>query len=187
MRLERDLWLTLGAAVGLIALFGCTLFLPQHLKQQRLTQQLAEAEMELDQNRQGTAGMDKLQADVDRLRKALAEAPKTVPAETDIAPLLRQLSSDLEVLQVSDKEVVTQPVVDGTNFGLVPMTLKFTGSYRTLYEFLQRLEGNPRLIRVIRLELDGSVEQLGQPVQARVDLMTFFSPSQAAVASARQE
>jgi Tfp pilus assembly protein PilO len=156
---------------------------PLRLKQRRLGNELREAQVQLEQDRKGTVGIEPLEAEVADLERLLNTGRKHVPAESEVAPLLRQISTDLELLGVTSGEVQTQPVIEGVTYSVVPMTLKFTGTYRSLYDFLTRVEQNPRLIRVIRTEMDGSVEQLGAPVAVRLQLMTFYSRSPLASAT----
>jgi len=178
MSIERDqirVMMVLGVTM---AVFILAFWLPNHLHENRLHAELDVANKSLHQvnhNPQALAGMMRQVTD---LRMLTHQSQKYVPQTDELADLLRKLSMELRDQQVIGQEVQTGSIVHGDKYSVIPITLRFQGSFPAVFGFLQRIESMRRMIRITRLEIDGDAQRVNQPLSVRVELYTFFMKPQ---------
>jgi len=175
MRIEKDQVRALMILGGLAVVFGLVLWLPLHLQSSKLSERIAKAEKQLGMDRASTMGLGKLANEVIRLEQVVSGAQKHVPAGAELAPFLRDLSTELNALNVTDREVETLPVVEGPHYSIVPVNLQFRSGFPGVYHFLKRVESKRRLIRINRLEIDGRRDDESGQRAVRIELATFFT------------
>jgi len=175
MRIEKDQVRTLIILGLLAAVFGLVLWLPLHMQTERLHDRIAKAEKQLGMDRASTAGLGKLANEVIRLEQVVNGKQKHVPAQADLAPFLRDLSTELNALDVTRREVETLPIVEGPHYSIVPVNLQFRSGFVESFQFLKRIESKRRLIRINRFEVDGRNESSEGGNAVRIELATFFS------------
>jgi len=175
MRIEKDQIRTLMILGAMAVIFGLVMWLPLHLKTTQLKERIAKAEKQLGMDRASTAGLGKLANEVIRLEQVVSGAQKHVPRQADLAPFLRDLSTELNALEVTEREVETLPIAEGAHYSIVPVNLQFHSDFPEAYQFLKRIESKRRLIRVNRLEIDGRRDGPAQQHAVRIELATFFS------------
>lgn len=175
MHIEKDQVRALLILGALAVLFGLVLWLPLHLQSNRLNDRIAKAEKQLGMDRASTLGLGKLANEVIRLEQVVSGAQKHVPASAQLAPFLRDLSTELNALDVTEREVETLPVVAGPHYSIVPVNLQFQSGFPETYHFLKRVESKRRLIRINRLEIDGRRDHESGQREVRIELATFFT------------
>lgn len=173
MSIAKDQLRVAAIIAVLIAVFIGAGYVPQRWATQRYRDQIAEAKLQLGVDLAGSKELAILAAEVDELQRQAGSTSKEVPAESELAELLRGLSGLLQVQGVGDKEVQTRPAVQGVDYSLLPVSLRFSGTFRDTYRFLSEVETMRRLIRVDRLELRQGRNT--DTLEVRVELGTFFS------------
>ena len=177
MRLERDQRRTL-AILGVVAgLFVGVLWMPHKFQERRLRSQIEDAQVQL--GFQGPAvGLGNLAREVARLKTEASASNKYVPPETELAQLLKEVSSHLAKEQVTDHETQTQAISVGADYSMMPVNMRFQGSFPATFGFLRNLEEMDRLVRVTRIKLHGEASKPMDPLEVSVELCTFFAPSE---------
>lgn len=179
MQVERDQVKTLLVVALIVAVFVGGVWFPMSRKRAALRDELKQLDADVRTGRTATVGLTALGHQIVLLEDEVKDSDKYVPAQPDLASLLRQWTTQLKQGGATDEEIQTQPVVRGDEFSLIPIKLKFRGSFDTVYDFLQYVEGMNRLSRFTELEVEGSPEKPGEPVTVRIELSTFYAPAEA--------
>lgn len=153
MRLEHDQKRTLLVTGILTLTFVFGLWMPQHLEQRQLEQRIENAQRQLGFDRKGSVGLTELTDEVAELTAALHNTKKHIPADSELAPLLRKVGAELSNHARGDDEITTDPVLDGAQYSLTPIHVEFRGDFTGAFAFLKSVESMRRLVRVHRLEL----------------------------------
>lgn len=180
MRVERDQLITLGLLLAMVAGFLAVHWAPRRIQVARLNARVAAARAELASASPPGGRLVTLARDVARLEQNAAAQRREVPREPGLGGLLRHLTAELENLQVADQEMQTQPTVKGANFAVIPVTLRFRGSFASAFTLLHKAESLPRLVRPTLLELRGDVSKRHEPLQVRLELCAFYIPPEEA-------
>jgi len=176
MRIEKDQIHTLAILGGLAVVFALVLWLPLHLRSQQLSERIEHAEEQLGFDRQSTAGLGRLANDVVKLEQIVNGAQKYVPEQAELADFLRNLSTELNDIEVRDREVETLSIVDSKHYSIIPVNLRFRSSFPKVYLLLKQIESHRRLIRVNRLEIDTENDADADGLMSvRMELATFYS------------
>lgn len=178
MPVERDQIRTLLLAGGAAALFVAMMWLPHSMKAKQLEERIRQTKAQLEVDRAAGAHLSVLATNVSDLQSKLDGTLKHIPSEGELAVLLRQIGSELEAQRVVDQETRTQPVVVGSNYSIMPITLQFRGSLASVFGFIRGIESMPRLVRVTRFEVRGDPTAEGRLLMARIELCAFFSPGE---------
>ena len=177
MHIERDQIKALLALGGLAAFFVVGLWLPHFVQEHSIQDRIAALKAELEQDRGASRGLTNLAKEVGQIKQIVDNAPKYVPQQDEQAEMLRQLTTELTNQHVADQETLTQPVVNGTDYSMLPLTLNFRGEFPAVFNFLKNVEAMPRMVQVNNLSLQAPTGKLGQPLTVRIELCTFFAPS----------
>lgn len=126
------------------------------------------------------------------LEKELADSRRHVPTERQFGEFLNDVSEALRSLGVADYEL--RPLTErpltvegdrGTSRAFVlPVRVKIECSFKTAFDFLEKLGGMRRLTRVAALKIDSSGSR-GPRVEVRLLIETFYCPEDTEVASVK--
>ena len=175
MLIEKDqtrAMIILGVMTGVFAL---GFWLPNRLLENRLQAELTEVQETLAVDRHDPEKLAVMVRQVSDLKALTQQSQKYVPQSDELADLLRQLSIELERQSVSGQEIQTGKIIHGQEYSVVPITLRFKGSFPAVFGFLQRIESMQRMIRVTKLDFDGDSERVNEPLRVRIELYTFFT------------
>lgn len=170
MRIERGELVVLLVLAGLVMAFTLALWLPDQRDVGGRRRLIAQRETTLARLR-AAEQIDAVTApahaaDVPALERAL-------PAKSDLGPLLEELSEDLAASSLLVRQLQARAVVKGRDFDRIPMSLQFTGPYLACLEFLRRVEGYGRIVRVDRIDIAGTSTEAEQPLLVDIELSTF--------------
>lgn len=180
MRIEKDQKRALATVGILVVVFAVGLWLPHRLQERRLYQQIQAAQKQLGFDRASSQGLGKLARDVIALREVTDRSQKYVPQQTELAPLLRQLSTDLQVQEAVDQVLETESGRSGQDYSVIPVKLKFKGSFPGTFGFIKSIESMRRLVRVTRLNARMDVTKPNEPLTVEVQVCAFSSSSEEA-------
>ena len=166
------------AIVGImLAIYGLGLWLPSKIKERKLNEQIANAQRELGFDRASAEGLGQLANEVVELRRIVDSSDKLVPQTSELAALLRELSQQLQKQNVLDQELHTKPLLQGVDYTVIPIDLRFRGSFPALFGFVKEVESMRRLTRINHLEIEGNPAN-GEPLSAQIELTTFSALSE---------
>ncbi len=172
---------TLLPALGLVAMIGAgSLLLIRPALQERSALQynieLLQDEIGKPIDEPGLIAA--LKGEVDRMSLLAETRTTTIPAESDIAGLLRDLSEKLSALGLKNSEVTTGIPQAADGVFAVPVSLHFEGHFLPAVEAIEYIESLPRLIRITRLTMVNPERKVGEADTIKADMMldVFYDP-----------
>ncbi len=176
MRAEKDQIRAFLVLVLLVGAFVGGVWYPIHSKQKQVAAEIAAIEQANQTDRTTTVGLPALGQQIVAMEHTVDSMDKIVPRETELASLLRQWSTELEAQQVDSQDIQTKPIVRGADYNLIPIEMRFRGSFMSAFRFLRHVEGLNRLIRISELEARGNPDRPDEPLVIRIKLATFTMP-----------
>lgn len=173
MTKQRDQLVTGVLAVVLLAVFVGLVFIPQQRKFERLRAQAATLRDGTMLGAAQLARLEGLQAQVRHAEADLAAYDRNIPHGPELGVFLEQV----DVLASSQK-VVDPDVVPAASFGdrgieVLPIEMGFSGTFASVYGFVQAVESLPRLARVSRLEIERA-DYARDVLEANVTVRVFY-------------
>ena len=124
-------------------------------------------------------GLPRITAQSATLEEALTYIDKNLAVESDLAgnsDFFYQIEKSAKIRLVSLSQLSSQPSTEEEAYRAIPFSLRLTGAYPSILEYIHQLETGPRLLRVKSyrfaqaesaaadgLSLDLTVEVLGRP------------------------
>jgi len=173
MRIEFDQKATVLAVLLLIGLFAGLCWWPRQRERTALRAQVEKHAAQLAADRQRADALPVVREQVAKLRREAADSNKIVPQTSELADLLRRLTSQLDTQNMQEQEIQTEAIVSGAEFNVIPLTLRFAGSYEGVFGFVRGVESMSRLTRINVLEIVGVPTKPQEPVTVRMDITTF--------------
>lgn len=180
MQVERDQIKTLLILVGIVAAFVLGVWLPLNSKRKRVEASMAELQQTMQGDRTMAVGLAAMGAQINALQIAVDRSDKIVPNQNELASLLRDWSTELDAQQVEGQDIDPQEMYVGQDYTLIPIKLKFHGSFMAAFRFLRHVESMNRLIRFGSIQMNGNPDEAEEPLIVRVELSTFFMPDEVA-------
>jgi Tfp pilus assembly protein PilO len=173
MRIESDIKAT-AAVIALIAVgFVAVCWWPRHQERGDLQARVEAHKKQLGVDRAGAQGLTELRQRVADLRQQALTTKKIVPPTSELADLLRRLTRDLDEHDMQRLEVQTETIVEAPDFNIIPLSLKFEGTYDGVFGFVKSVESMSRLTRINKLEVIGAPTKQSELVSVRLELTTF--------------
>lgn len=179
MPIERDQKIALAAALALIGGFVIFGWWPRRLERAALEERISAHQTQLGVDRRGAMGLEEMRRHVAELRDQAAHANKVVPTGSELADVLHRLNAELHGQDMTQVEIQTESMVEGADFNVIPLMLKFTGEFGGVFSVVKSIESMSRLTRINRLEIAGVPTQPAEPVTVRLELTTFSAGEQA--------
>jgi Tfp pilus assembly protein PilO len=176
MRIERDQGLTLLALLGIVGVFAAFRAGPGWVQRTRLQMRINQASAQLTDDPASIRRLGALAHEVGELQRVADEPLREIPREAELAGLLRRLSAELENGRVNEQELHTDPVVAGRGYSVIPVAVTFSSGFPAAFEFLDKVESMPRLVRVTKLNFSGDTTKGNDSLKVRVEVCAFFTP-----------
>ena len=158
--------LKLGAGVVALALGGLLLGVAPSVRTLKgLNRDIAHVKSLFTLEEDKPAELEKRAERLSEARRLTREHIKPIPAQGDVAGLVRGLSVYLNSLGVHSREMTTgAPVVMGDVVAR-PMSLTMHADFKSVYAVVEHVEALPRLVRVrrVRIGRDRGAD-LGEPI-----------------------
>lgn len=183
---KADLWLAAGWA-GLVAAGVGLLIVPGVREDSRLRKEIDGLTAELAKPANGPEVIERLSMDLRTLREFGKGRMTPIPAESDVAGLMKSLSTTLQELGLDQRDVTTRSPKVLEDASSMPMSVTLSGPFPRIYEALAGIESLPRLVRMERLRISqdearsGKFDRTGR-VRAELSVEAFFSPRAVAAA-----
>ncbi len=176
MPIDRSRARLLLVMLGLAVVFAVGSWWPAHHEQRRLSERISQAQAKLQSERLGLGDLPALVKEIGAMERELAVGPRRVPTNNDVAELLRSLCMLMDEHQLVDQQIVTQTIVSGRDYSLMPLRLEFRGLFPQVYGFLEKLESLPRMVRVMKVQVNRDTPDRVTRVQTVLELSAVFAP-----------
>ncbi len=173
--LKRHLFSSVCAGISLLLLIvAVILWLDQRSLAQRLQTRTAQGEAVLTALAAGPALRDTL----NRVREAAANINANLVEEPNLAENLWYFYNLEEVARVRLRDLnqlSSQAVAGDATYRLIPYSLRVTGTFPQVMDFLQKLETGPKLAKIRNFSLN-RLDAEGLNVALQVDVVLLGKP-----------
>lgn len=173
--LKRHLFSIIGAGLSVALLVAAVLlWLDQHKLEQRLQTLTAQGEEVLT----AVAAEPALRETLNQLRKANDRIAANLVAEPNLAENLwyfYNLEKSAQVRLRDLSQLSSQTAPGPALYRLIPYSLRITGTFTQVMDFLQRLETGPKLAKVRNFSLN-RVDAEGLNVALQIDVVLLGKP-----------
>lgn len=153
MNHSHRIWLPVGF-IALILLGVLAGVMPRLRTLDRLDAEATSLSDRAHRADNGAAEIARLEERLEAARTIATSQIKRIPAENDIAGLIRQLTSRLDRLGMTEREITTGAVEDLDDAYAAPMTVRMKGPFLGVQDAIEWLESLPRLVRILRFKIE---------------------------------
>lgn len=178
MRSDHAQSRTLLALAAVVLVCGGLLWWPAWRQQSHLSRQIHFTQEQLLGAQGQTQDLGQLAREVQQMRRELASNHKTLPQHDELAALLREVSTKINVHQLLDASIASHATVNGADYKTLPLEVKFTGASTGALGFVKSLEDMPRVSQMTTLRLERQ-EKTGM-LNGSLRLNAFFYTPQGA-------
>ena len=176
MPAERGQVKTLTILVGLCLTFVLGMWAPFRAKRAQVERTLTELGQEIHEEQKGAVGLAALGHRIVSLSQVVARFDKTVPRRPELASLLRELTDELERQDAASLDIRPGATTEGDDYCLAPISLRFGGSFETLFEFLRHVESMDRLVQVHHVNAEGDPGSANGRLTVHIEMSAFYMP-----------
>ena len=176
MPTERGQVKTLTILIALCLTFALGMWLPFRARRAQAEQTLAGLGQSIGEEQKGAVGLAALGHRIVSLSQVVARFDKTVPRQPELASLLRELTDELKEQEAASLDIRPGATVEGDAYCLVPISLRFGGSFRTLFEFLRHVESMDRLVQIHYVSAEGDPKSASGRLTVEIEMSAFYMP-----------
>ncbi len=113
------------------------------------------------------------------LRARAAAELKEIPEDSGFASLMGSLGANFDALGVHEREITNGGPIAGEDARTLPMRVRLTADFPSVFATVHWIEGLPRLVRVqrVRIEAEDKKAPWSGRVKAELTLDVFFGPT----------
>jgi len=151
-----------------------------------LREESSRLRQRIERGGDGAAELRRLEQRLVEIKEEADERLRSIPDESGVADLIRQLSGLLGTLSIEEREVTTGAPSAGERASSMPMTVSLRSGFLSVYDVIRWVESLPRLVRVQRIRVDSASREPtpDATVEAEILLEVFYAPAPIGVASA---
>jgi Tfp pilus assembly protein PilO len=170
-----------GGLAGLVVITTGLFIVPGFSESRRLSGEIRSYSQELRKPNSGPEVIGRLGEELETLRSLADRRMTPIPATSDVAGLIGDLSSMLDEVGLGSREITTGQSETLNEASSMPMTVTLRGTFPAVAEAVHRIEALPRLVRVKRLRVssnqprNGEVDRSGI-VRADILIDVFYAP-----------
>lgn len=149
--------IAMAVMMAFVVLFGWNSFFlkPKAAAKEEVAKELAAARQQEQQLRRNLADLRKLAADSQAREAELARLGRLIPADPDVAGAIDTLNDVAHQAQVGWSSFVPSPPTPSSGGpSSMSVTMKVSGTFQQIFEYLRRLETLERLVVVDSLQLN---------------------------------
>ena len=180
MQISRGDIKTLAVLAAVFAVFAVGLWLPASFTRSDIQERITAARTELNNQKYSAKDLANLNRNVLELRASVQGTQRYIPEEDELDELLRSLAESLQGFDVRQQEIETSRMEYHADYTVVPVSVRFEGSFPTTFGILSQIESMPRLLRIERMELQPQrQDRIGEALLVSLEINTFFAETKA--------
>ena len=168
-------YLILAVTVVLAVIISVLRFYPIFLQRAELGKEMEQQSLTGDEIKANCQRLPILRKQLQDLEPDVAGFDKTIPVGQQYASLFQRIAAVMDECQLSEQNVQPGHEIVSEGIGCIPLTIKCKGDFKQVYQFLARLEGFERIVRIedLHLENDSNYEgMVSMNAKARVFFQT---------------
>ena len=183
MRGSPRIWLALGWVVLVILGVFVGVF-PRLRALDRLDQEASSLSGQASRSDAGASKLAQLNERLARARATVQTRVRPIPHDADVAGLIRTLTTELDDLGMTEREITTGAPKDIGDAMSAPMSVRMTGPFLGVYQAVRWIETLPRLVRITRVTIktpqrnpEELIQNAGRMVHAELLLNVYSDPA----------
>ena len=173
--LARD-GMIMGGIVVTMTVAGLLLgYLPSARKLDKIRENAAAMKLSLEADGQRACVVPELLRQVEIMKGKYKDFDRRLPKRQELGGFLRTISEGLSEANLTNQTIEPGRPAQEDLFFTLPIVMKFRGSYLSLAEFLERIDGFERLTRVQKLDIMPGGE--GGALDITVQMNIYFTES----------
>lgn len=117
-----------------------------------------------------------LEAQRDTLKQQLDDNFKQLRQSNQNTSILAKISSELDQLNVNNRQVKTYPPKNFYEFSYTPLSISFESDFKQSYELLNRLADYGHIVRIQEITINESKQYDSTTLKNDIKLFVFSSP-----------
>jgi len=155
MRLSRDSWAVLGILVVITATYVLVVHRWQASQLRDLREQIAIEQRGLSSEADKADGVSRMLRQVEQMRRRYStDWCRRLPERQELAGFLREITTNLSREKLDNPIIAPGNPTRGALYNVLPITMRFDGSFPALAGFLQRVDRMARLTRIEQLTIE---------------------------------
>ncbi len=143
----------IAVLAGLVAVAVWGVYLPQSRKTEDLEGEILKQKRRIKQDEHKIAALPEISERVRRMRRQFDDFDERLPRQQELGQFLRDLHGCLEEASLANTMIQTGKPGVQDRFRTLPITMRFSGDYLPLTDFLNQVEKMKRLTRVNELRI----------------------------------
>ncbi len=178
---RSDLALSAGLGLALALAVGLAI-VPQFRRERDLSFQIDGLRAELAKPNDGPELVRRLEQDLATLRDFGKGRMTPIPAESEVAGLMKSISATLDSLGLDKRDITTRTPKQFEGASSMPVTITLVGPFLKIHAAVECIESLPRLVRVERFRTaledakSGALSRSGL-VRAELSIDAFYEPT----------
>ncbi len=175
--------LALSAGLGLLAAAAAGLsVMPQMHRERSLGTQIDGLQAELAKPDGGPELVRRLESDLTTLREFGKGRMTPIPADSEVAGLMKSISATLDSLGLDKRDITTRTPKAFEGASSMPVTITLVGPFLQIVAAVESIETLPRLVRVERFRTAHEDVKQGRAnrsglVRAELSIDAFYNPT----------
>jgi len=153
MKEPMRLWFAVGLVV-IVALGMLAGVMPRINGVKRLNVEATSLADRASHADNGAAELERLLTNLEEVKQTAEHGIVDIPYENDMAGLIRDLTSQLDQLGMTERSITTGKTDDLKDTLSAPMSVTMKGSFLGVVAVIDWLESLPRLVRILRLTIN---------------------------------
>ena len=169
MKITRESMVMVAILAAAVAASVLGVYLPQSRAMAGVEQQISDRRGMLQANAEKAAAVPQIARRVRDLMGRYNNFDRRLPRSQELGGFLKEISKIQSESNLSGGRMDTQNPVTGQLYNTMPITMRQTGSYLALAEFLRQINQMARLTRVQRMMIQASRD--GDPARLDIELV----------------
>lgn len=176
MKLLKDNWMFLAAAIALVTAFLLGVHGPQQRRLNDLGAASARTEVALEADAIEAARVPRMLEEVERLKQQFQDFDRRLPGQQELAEFLREIAAAAGAGQLHGQVIQPGSPTSGPLYDCLPIVMQFDCTFTDLAGFLGRLSRMTRLSRIERLSVEPDNRHAGQ-LHVDMQINIYFTES----------
>lgn len=173
-----------GVIVVILGLYGGLLAYPNYKNVVTLKQDIAQLTIKRDEKKKDASNLPKLKEEVQRLEKELRYSMTVLPNTDEIPTIVRAVENNLRKYNLEILSFKPDREIKKDFYAEIPISLRFSGTFREVGEFSQTISRYPRIINITNLiikNLKQTDAKVTLSVESKAITYRFLNPDEIVV------
>lgn len=170
--IKIDTLIVIGLLVVVVTAAVFLVYVPQHKRLWNIQAQIVSKKMALEASEEDVAIVPEMARQIEVMKKHSQGFDRSLPKRKELAAFLHEISSILASEELSNQLTKPGDPTEEEQFHILPIIMKFEGSYLALSSLLERIDNMERLARVKKMSI--SKKQRSEDLNIELEMNIYF-------------